>query len=264
MNRALKMALQIAGWTWIFVFVMIGVLGAGLHVIDHFNSIGDWPAVANAMRNDIYGKEFYEHWISFRNYPTTRLTHMVLGIAFMLLAPMQLMPRIRSAYPTFHRISGRLNLIMSFVLIATGLMFAFKYTYTGFVEQVPAVTYSIIYTWLIFMALKSILAGNVQKHREWMIRGFSMMMGISGTRVWFYLFLKMTDVPSTTYFSSIFWLGLGVNLLIAEIWINMTRLQASERQKSSHDGRAEPTSAGAMTSQSRYWEGESRDREAAA
>lgn len=230
MNRNLKLALQVAGWTWVLVFVLIGVIGAGLHIIDHFNRIGEFPVVADLMKNHFYGPEFYAHWLDFRNYPAARLTHMVLGIIFVLLAPLQLMPRIRNACPTFHRISGRIALTMSFILIATGMIFAFKYTYTGFVEQVPTVTYSIIYTWLIFMALRHILAGNVQKHREWMVRAFAMMMGISGTRVWFYLFLKVTNVPSTVYFSSIFWLGLGVNLLIAEIWINVTRPETATRQ----------------------------------
>ena len=115
----------------------------------------------------------------------------------------------------------------SFVLIVTGWIFAFKFTYTGLPEQVPTVTFSLIYFWLVGMAIKNILAGDVAKHREWMIRAFSMMMGISATRVWFYLFLKTTDIPSDRFFSSIFWLGLGVNLLVAEIWINLTRPKAA-------------------------------------
>ena len=231
MNHRTRFLLQVVGWFWIFVFVMIGVLGAGLHIIDHFNSIGDTPAMATFLQKYIYGKEFYEHWISFRNYPIARMVHMVFGILFVLIAPWQLVPRVRAAYPALHRLIGRTSLVSSFILIATGVMFAFMYTYTGFVEQVPTVTYSLIYTWLIFMAIKNILAGNVEKHREWMIRGFAMMMGISATRVWFYIFLKTTDLPSTTFFSSIFWLGLGVNLLIAEVWINMTRSAVSIPQR---------------------------------
>jgi uncharacterized membrane protein YozB (DUF420 family) len=80
---------------------------------------------------------------------------------------------------------------------------------------VPLVTYTIIYAWLIYVGIANIRARNVDAHREWMVRAFAMMMGISATRVWFYLFLKTTDVPSTHFFSSIFLLGLGVNLLVA-------------------------------------------------
>lgn len=231
MHPKTKLGLQIVGWFWVFIFVMIGVLGAGLHIIDHFTAIGDSPALTKFLEDYIYGKEFYQHWLDFRNYPVARMTHMVLGILFVLIAPWQLVPKVRRAYPVLHRWIGRISLASSFILIVTGMMFAFMYTYTGFVEQVPTVTYSIIYTWLIFMAIKSILAGDVEKHREWMIRGFAMMMGISATRVWFYLFLKTTDLPSTIFFSSIFWLGLGVNLLIAEVWINMTRPSAKNLQR---------------------------------
>jgi hypothetical protein len=111
---------------------------------------------------------------------------------------------------------------MSIPLITTGWIFAFRYTYTGLAEQVPTVTFTLIDIWLIYMALKNLFIGNFRKHRERMARAFAMMMGISATRVWFYIFLQATDVPSNLFFSSIFWLGLGVNLLIAEIWVNLT------------------------------------------
>jgi uncharacterized membrane protein len=140
---------------------------------------------------------------------------------------LQLIPRVRATHPRLHRVLGRIALACSVPLIVTGWIFAFRFTYTGFAEQVPTVTFSLIYVWLVAMAVRSIRNGDVGRHREWMIRAFAMMMGISGTRVWFYLFLKATDYPSTEFFASIFWLGMGVNLLIAEIWINVTRPTAA-------------------------------------
>lgn len=259
MNQTTKMVSQVIGWTWVFVFVMIGVLGAGLHIIDHFTSIGDQPALAGFLEEYIYGKEFYQHWISFRGHPESRMIHMVFGIIYVLIAPWQLVPKFRRAHPALHRMVGRVSLVLSFILIGSGLIFCFRYTYTGFYEQVPTVTYSIIYAWIIFMAIRHILAKNVQKHREWMIRGFAMMMGISATRVWFYVFLKTTGLPSTTFFSSIFWLGLGINLLIGEIWINMTRPQVA----TARDEQPAPVEAQAVANDEPRFEGD-RNMEVAA
>lgn len=222
MNKTMKKFLEIHGWVWIFVFVIIGVLSAGLHVADHFSSVADHPGLANVLEQ-IYGKEFFQHWLDFREYPVARMIHMVLGIAFVLIAPLQFVPRVRKAFPRVHKVIGRLSLAFSVVLFVTAWIFAFNITYTGLQEQIPTVTYTVIYAWLIYMALKNIRAGNVARHREWMIRAFAMMMGISATRVWFALFLKTTETTSDQFFSSILWLGLGVNLLIAEIWINLTR-----------------------------------------
>lgn len=226
MNTATRTVLSAAGWVWILVFVLIGVLGAGLHVVDHFNAVADRPQVAGVLRDHLYGPEFFEHWLDFRSYPVARMTHMVFGIIFVLIAPLQLVPRVRASFPRLHRSIGRTVLAMSVVLIATGWIFAFAHSYTGFPEQVPLVSFTIIYAWLIYMGITNIRARNFDAHREWMVRAFAMMMGISATRVWFYLFLKTTDVPSTHFFSSIFWLGLGVNLLVAEIWIHLTRQRA--------------------------------------
>jgi uncharacterized membrane protein YozB (DUF420 family) len=224
MKPRVAWALQAAGWCWIVLFVLIGVLGAGLHVLDHYSGVADNPTLAAILERHIYGREFFAHWLDFRNYPGWRMAHMVVGILFVLVVPLQFVPAVR-AHRAVHRAIGRVAMVGSLILIASGMVFAFKYTYTGLPEQVPTVTYSLIYFWLVFMAVKKIRAGDVAAHREWMVRAFAMMMGISATRVWFYVFLKTTDVPSNHFFSSIFWLGLGVNLLIAEIWINLTRVQ---------------------------------------
>jgi hypothetical protein len=223
MNRGVRSIALVIGWFWVLIFVLIGVFGAGLHILDQFNLVADRPAVANILRQYIYGVEFFNHWLDFRNYPVSRMVHMVLGILFVLLAPVQFVSSVRGRFPWLHRIVGVTCLVMSVPLITTGWIFAFKYTYTGLPEQVPTVTFTLIYIWLIYMALKNLFLGNFRQHREWMVRAFAMMMGISATRVWFYIFLQATDVPSNLFFSSIFWLGLGVNLLIAEIWVNLTR-----------------------------------------
>ncbi len=223
MNATTKRTLEIIGWFWVVVFVSIGVLGAGLHILDYFTGIADQPALANMLVSHVYGKEFFDHWLAFREHQLSRMLHMVFGVVFVLLIPLQMIPSIRASHPRFHRISGYAMLVMSILLVVTGCIFAFQYTYTGLPEQVPTATFSLLYLWILYMAINSIRAKRVDLHREWMIRAFSMMMGISATRVWFYIFLKSTDIPSNHFCSSIFWLGLGVNLIIAEIWINLTR-----------------------------------------
>jgi hypothetical protein len=87
--------------------VLIGILGAGLHVVDHFNAVADRPEVSGVLRDHIYGPEFFEHWLDFRNYSVARMTHMALGIVFVLIAPIQLVPRVRASFPRLHRAIGR-------------------------------------------------------------------------------------------------------------------------------------------------------------
>ena len=78
-----------------------------------------------------------------------------------------------------------------------------------------------------------------------------MIMGISGTRVWFYMFPQTTDTPSNEFFSRIFWLGLGVNLLIVEIWINLTReIPASAAQAVAVQGESRATALSRSDSRS--------------
>jgi len=63
----------------------------------------------------------------------------------------------------------------------------------------------------------------VRLHREWMIRTFALAMGAASIRVFIPLLIVLTGLGLEEVFGASFWLGFGVNLLVAEVWINYTR-----------------------------------------
>ena len=71
-------------------------------------------------------------------------------------------------------------------------------------------------------------AGNWKSHREWMIRSYSLVLGIIGIRFWFGVFLLM-GVEREPAFAAATWIGWVNTLLIAELYIGWYRnRQASE------------------------------------
>ena len=64
---------------------------------------------------------------------------------------------------------------------------------------------------------------EVRLHREWMILTFSLAMGVATIRVFFVLLGALTGLSFEEVFGTSFWLGFGVNLLVAEVWINYTQ-----------------------------------------
>jgi hypothetical protein len=112
-------------------------------------------------------------------------------------------------------------------LIPTGFIFAFKYPYVGFKEQVPTVFYTFIFAGTAIMALKRAREKDFLAHREWMIRVYSMGLGIYSIRVWYSLFHWFTNQSSLEFFASSFWIGIAFNLVLGEFWINVSRPYAS-------------------------------------
>ena len=49
-------------------------------------------------------------------------------------------------------------------------------------------------------------------------------MGAASIRVFIGLFMALSDYSFEQVFGTSFWLGFCVNLLVAEVWINHTRL----------------------------------------
>jgi len=224
-DRTLK-RVESAGWVAIAFLTLMGVAGALGHILDGVTRAGDRAVVRDA-NIILYGSQFFYHWLNFRTYPFARLAHMVPGLLYMVLTPLQFMPRIRTTWPRFHRANGRFLMALGILLIPSGMIFAFVHPYVGLPEQVPAVFYTAIYLGFAGMGLRAVLARRFLEHREWMIRGYSMGLGIYSIRVWFILFQHLSHQPSTVFFATCFWIGIATNLLIAEIWINISREYAA-------------------------------------
>jgi hypothetical protein len=214
------------GWILIVPISLMGVAGALGHILDTFMRTGDQPAIrdTNVL---LFGADFFRHWMNFRTYENSRILHMIPGTVFMLIAPFQFMPGIRSRHPRVHRWMGRIAMASMTFLIPTGFIFAFGHPYVGFKEQVPTVFYTFIFAGCAFMALKNVVQRRFLAHREWMIRVYSMGLGIYSIRIWYSLFHWFTTQSSKDFFATSFWIGIALNLVIGEVWINLSRPFAS-------------------------------------
>jgi uncharacterized membrane protein YozB (DUF420 family) len=88
-----------------------------------------------------------------------------------------------------------------------------------------------IFLFSLAKAIRHIRRKEVQRHREWMIRTFALATGVASIRVFVGLFTGMLDFGFEEVFGTSFWLGFSVHLLVAEVWINHTRVidQSPER-----------------------------------
>ena len=162
--------------------------------------------------------------VRYIQHPWVSLLHIVPGTLFLTLAPLQFVARIRQRRISIHRGMGRVLATCAAIsgVIVLVLNFLFP-AFGGISTQTATAFFGVIFLFSLAMAIRHILRKEVRQHREWMIRTFSLAMGVATVRVFFVLLGALTGPSLEDNFGASFWLGFGVNLVVAEVWIHHTR-----------------------------------------
>jgi len=164
----------------------------------------------------------------FERHPVLLFVHIIPGTLFMILAPLQFVPKIRSRYLKFHRYSGRLLVVFGLTIGVTALFMSFKMAIGGVNETTATVVFASIFLFSLIKSFYHILRSEVALHREWMIRMFAIGFAIATVRPIVGMFFALSRLSPHEFFGIAFWLGFTIHLLAAEAWINYTRPSKSE------------------------------------
>ena len=120
-------------------------------------------------------------------------SHMILGAIAMVLAPLQLSSRLRMRLPALHRVSGQL-IIFSATLIALGglVYIAVRGTIAGWLMDVGFALYGLLMLGAALQAFRFARKADFQRHREWALRLFVLIMGSLIFRLHYALWYLLT------------------------------------------------------------------------
>jgi hypothetical protein len=111
------------------------------------------------------------------------ITHLVLAAVVSVGGPLQLVPRLRSRFPAFHRWSGRLYMLAAFILGAGGLYLTWsgRRVVGDATQHVGVSLNAVLILVCAAQAWRHALARRFDPHRRWALRLFLAMSG-----VWFF------------------------------------------------------------------------------
>ncbi len=161
--------------------------------------------------------------VGFARYPLLTMLHIVPGVLFMVLGPLQFVRRIRARHPRFHRWSGRVFVASGLVIGVTGLAMGVVMAIGGANETAATAFFAVIFLVALGKAVAHIRRGDPVRHREWMLRVFAVGLAISTIRPIIALFFALSDLSPREFFGIAFWLGFTSHLVAAEVWIQHTR-----------------------------------------
>jgi tetratricopeptide (TPR) repeat protein len=115
--------------------------------------------------------------------------HILFAALVNLAGALQLMPWVRSRFPTFHRWNGRVYLLAALVMAVSGFYMAwFGRALVGDASQHLVISINALLILVCgAMALRYALARDFRTHRRWAIRLFLVMSGVWFFRVGLFL-----------------------------------------------------------------------------
>jgi uncharacterized membrane protein len=168
--------------------------------------------------SDAFGARYVAH-------PVVSVVHIVTGLAFLLLAPLQFSAGVRRRHRAVHRANGRMLVVLAAASGVYALWAAFAFpAFGGLSTQVATVVFGALFLIAIAMAVIRIRARRVAEHREWMIRVFAIALGVATIRAVIGIGQALTGRSMEEVFGAAFWLGFGINCVVAELWIRRTRV----------------------------------------
>jgi uncharacterized membrane protein len=162
----------------------------------------------------------------FAAHRLVTMVHIIPGLLFVLLAPLQFVRTLRTRHPRIHRWMGRVVLASGIVIGVTALVMSPQMAIGGASETAATTFFAIVFLFALVKAFLSIRKGNVALHREWMIRAFAIAFAVATIRPIvgvFFATRRLTHFTPHDFFGAAFWLGFTIHLIVAEVWINHTR-----------------------------------------
>jgi len=161
----------------------------------------------------------------FAVYPFLTYLHIIPGVLFLVLTPLQFSKKIRARNIQTHRVTGWVIAICAFIIGITALIMSFKMAIGGTVETAATVTFALFFLFALFKALYHIRKKEIFFHREWMIRMFAIGLAIATVRPIVGLFFAFSKLSPHQFFGIAFWIGFMLHLFVAEIYIRRYKFQ---------------------------------------
>ncbi len=150
----------------------------------------------------------------FASHAALTLAHIVPALLFVLIAPLVIFRRPANAvWP--ERLIFPVGGVVGLTAYAMSI-----FPVGGWVERSAVLFFNSLFLFSLFRAWRSMLRGDSQLERRWMLRAIVVLLGIATTRpVMGVFFATSPHLTPNQFFGFAFWIGFSVNTLAVELWL---------------------------------------------
>lgn len=169
------------------------------------------------LQGAIGGEEFASP--QYLETPIPIMLHIVAGILFNLLGPLQFAPITWQRWSRWHRWSGRMLVGAGIIAGLTGVwMNHFFPQYGGPLKYPGILIFGLGQVVTLVLALMAIRQGDVSRHRAWMMRAIAIGLGPATQRLIILPIFFILGGISDFAIGLLIWGGFLLNLIVVE-WI---------------------------------------------
>ncbi len=160
-------------------------------------------------------------WITQRylDNPIASLLHILPGLLFLLIGPLQFAPYLRQRFRALHRTIGRLFIISGIISAFAVIWMVFVFPAVGGVLTQAATT--VINLTMIAFLLHAFQAARTKRfsqHRSSMIRAYAIGLSVSTARIFINAADWVFGMPFEASFTGASVIGVVLNVIVAE-WV---------------------------------------------
>jgi uncharacterized membrane protein len=161
----------------------------------------------------------------FRQHALLTLVHILPGVLFIVLGPLQFVGRIRRRHLWLHRLLGRIYVATSVVVGLSAIALNLTVAIGGALEVAATLVFGPLFLFALGRGFLLARRHQIRPHREWMIRAYAIGLAVATMRPLIGLFFALTPLTPQEFFGYVFWIGFTLHLMVAEVWIRATRPQ---------------------------------------
>ena len=163
----------------------------------------------------------------FQEHATSLYTHVFASSVALALGPFQFSNRLRQMIPVWHRWSGRIYLSVGVLVGGISGLYMAQFAYGGLVARSGFMLLALSWLFTGLMAYLAIRRLDIQSHRRWMVRNFSLTFAAVTLRI--YLGLSFAaGLRFEDFYPVIAWLCWVPNLMLVEWFFNTMRERGSK------------------------------------
>jgi uncharacterized membrane protein len=145
-------------------------------------------------------------------------SHIYFGGISLLTGWSQFSKKLRAKRLTLHRLLGKIYVVAVLISAIAGF-YAAIYANGGIVAKLGFSFLAIGWFYTTLNAYTTIKRKEIQKHRKWMIRSYSLTLAAVTLRLWMPILPNLLGISFDDSYIIISWLCWVPNIIIAEIYI---------------------------------------------
>ena len=195
-------------WIALVVLLLVVVVFFALRLVT------DLP---NILSGTVPDEESFEY--RYATYPWLAYLHVVPGVIYLSLAPIQLWRGFRNRHLAWHRRIGRVALVAGLVSGVFAIAFGFFLSWGGTLQAAASVVFGVWFLFALVSAYRAIRRRDVTTHRRWMIRAFAVGLAVGTIRIWIGLFEAFGVFEIRQAFGVAFWISFLLHAAAAELYL---------------------------------------------